>query len=425
MEIHICGYNVVYQGCRGAPWTKNQKESKCEMELNSENMKKLRGLILFTVVAVVVGVNYMGVIRVLGILFNMIYPFILGGAIAFVLNVPMRLLERYVPVRKPGLRRGISIVLTLILVGGVLALVFFVVTPQLISTLRSLQGSVPSFFGHVQTALEQMFANEPAIADLISSIQVDWPQMLTDMVSFLKNGAGSFLSGTISAAVSIVSGVTTFIIAFIFSIYILAQKEELSRQMSKLIRAFFTEKTSSFIFKVASLTGQTFSSFLTGQCVEAVILGTMFFVVLLILRLPYGLLIGVLISFTALIPVFGAFIGWGVGAFLMLMNNPMDALIFTIAFLILQQLEGNLIYPHVVGGSVGLPSIWVLAAVTVGGSAFGIAGMLIFIPLCSVLYALLKEEVNRRLAAKQFSEMKKKSPSAAGAAAKGRKTEKK
>ena len=151
----------------------------------------------------------------------------------------------------------------------------------------------------------------------------------------------------------------------------------------------------------------------------------MFFVVLLILRLPYGLLIGVLISFTALIPVFGAFIGWGVGAFLMLMNNPMDALIFTIAFLILQQLEGNLIYPHVVGGSVGLPSIWVLAAVTVGGSAFGIAGMLIFIPLCSVLYALLKEEVNRRLAAKQLSEMKKKSPSAAGAAAKGRKTEKK
>ena len=272
MEIHICGYNVVYQGCRGAPWTKNQKESKCEMELNSENMKKLRGLILFTVVAVVVGVNYMGVIRVLGILFNMIYPFILGGAIAFVLNVPMRLLERYVPVRKPGLRRGISIVLTLILVGGVLALVFFVVTPQLISTLRSLQGSVPSFFGHVQTALEQMFANEPAIADLISSIQVDWPQMLTDMVSFLKNGAGSFLSGTISAAVSIVSGVTTFIIAFIFSIYILAQKEELSRQMSKLIRAFFTEKTSSFIFKVASLTVQTFSSFLTCQCVEAVIL---------------------------------------------------------------------------------------------------------------------------------------------------------
>ena len=395
------------------------------MELNSENMKKLRGLILFTVVAVVVGVNYMGVIRVLGILFNMIYPFILGGAIAFVLNVPMRLLERYVPVRKPGLRRGISIVLTLILVGGVLALVFFVVTPQLIFTLRSLQGSVPSFFGHVQTALEQMFANEPAIADLISSIQVDWPQMLTDMVSFLKNGAGSFLSGTISAAVSIVSGVTTFIIAFIFSIYILAQKEELSRQMSKLIRAFFTEKTSSFIFTVASLTGQTFSSFLTGQCVEAVILGTMFFVVLLILRLPYGLLIGVLISFTALIPVFGAFIGWGVGAFLMLMNNPMDALIFTIAFLILQQLEGNLIYPHVVGGSVGLPSIWVLAAVTVGGSAFGIAGMLIFIPLCSVLYALLKEEVNRRLAAKQLSEMKKKSPSAAGAAAKGRKTEKK
>ncbi len=387
------------------------------MELNAENMKKLRGLILFTVIVVVIGVNYRGVIRILGLLFNMIFPFILGGAIAFVLNVPMRFLERCVPIRKKGARRGVSIMLTLILVGGILVLVCFVVMPQLILTLRSLQNSVPSFFMHMQTALEELFASEPAMVDLINSIQIDWPQMVKDMVSFLQTGAGTVLSGTISAALSIVNGVTTFVIAFIFSLYILAQKEDLSRQAARLIRAFCTERTASGILRIASLTGQTFSSFLAGQCLEAVILGVMFYVVLLLLRLPYALLIGVLIAFTALIPIFGAFIGWGVGAFLMLMNNPMEALIFTITFLILQQVEGNLIYPHVVGGSVGLPSIWVLAAVTIGGSAFGIVGMLVFIPLCSVLYTLLREEVNRRLAMKAPAAPKKKNPPSAGPAA--------
>ncbi|HIQ72903.1 MAG TPA: AI-2E family transporter [Candidatus Cottocaccamicrobium excrementipullorum] len=380
------------------------------MELNTENMKKIQRLIIFTVIVVVIGVNYQKVIWVAGLLFNLISPFILGGAIAFVLNVPMRLVEGCLPIKKKKARRGISLVLTLVIVTGVVVLVSFVVTPQLFYTLRSLQGSVPRFFLEIQTFLEQTFSNEPAIENLINSFQIDWPQLLSDTVSFLRSGATSFLSGTISAAVSFVSGVTTFIIALVFAIYILAQKEELSRQMKKLIQAFFSDSASEWVFKVASLTGQIFSSFLTGQCVEAVILGTMFFVSLMVLRLPYALLIGVLIAFTALIPIFGAFIGFGVGAFLMLMNDPMDALIFAVTFLILQQVEGNLIYPHVVGGSVGLPSIWVLAAVTVGGSAFGIVGMLVFIPLCSVLYALLKEEVNRRLELKKRGKISPKVP---------------
>lgn len=401
------GYNV--------DKSQKEKENVSVMELNTENMKKIQRLIIFTVIVVVIGVNYQKVIWVAGLLFNLISPFILGGAIAFVLNVPMRLVEGCIPIKKKKARRGISLVLTLVIVTGVVVLVSFVVTPQLFYTLRSLQGSVPRFFLEIQTFLEQTFSNEPAIENLINSFQIDWPQLLSDTVSFLRSGATSFLSGTISAAVSFVSGVTTFIIALVFAIYILAQKEELSRQMKKLIQAFFSDSASEWVFKVASLTGQIFSSFLTGQCVEAVILGTMFFVSLMVLRLPYALLIGVLIAFTALIPIFGAFIGFGVGAFLMLMNDPMDALIFAVTFLILQQVEGNLIYPHVVGGSVGLPSIWVLAAVTVGGSAFGIVGMLVFIPLCSVLYALLKEEVNRRLELKKRGKI---SPKVSGHTAK-------
>lgn len=372
------------------------------MELNSETMKKLRGLIVFTVAAVVIGVNYRRVLAIIGIGFHMVFPFILGAAIAFILNVPMRFIEGHLQIRKGHLKRILSLSLTVLAVAGVLLLVFFVVTPQLLETFRILQESIPVFFAGAESWLEQIFASDPEILAMIQTIQIDWKGLFSQVMGFLKNGAGSVLSGTISAAVSIVNGVTAFGIGFIFALYILLQKENLGRQMRKLICAFCPEAAARKIFQVAALTERTFSSFLTGQCMEAVILGIMFFVTLLVLRLPFALLIGVLIAFTALIPIFGAFIGLVAGAFFMLVTDPMDALVFTAAFFILQQVEGNLIYPHVVGGSVGLPSIWVLVAVTIGGSAFGIVGMLVFIPLCSVLYALLREEVNRRLEQKRL-----------------------
>lgn len=205
------------------------------------------------------------------------------------------------------------------------------------------------------------------------------------------------LDSTMSAARNIVSGVTTFAIAFVFACYILLQKERLYVQVKKILYAYIPEKRVQKILSVCSLTYKTFSSFLAGQCLEALILGMMFLVVMTIIRLPYALLIGVLIAFTALIPIFGAFIGCVVGAFLILMVDPMKAVLFVIVFLILQQIEGNLIYPKVVGNSVGLPSIWVLAAVSIGGSLMGVVGMLVFIPMVSVLYALLRESVLERL----------------------------
>ena len=369
------------------------------MELNQDTIKKLRGLILFTVIVVVAGINYTRLLDVAAALFNMAWPFILGAAIAFILNVPMRNIERHLIMFREDsrLRRPVSLVVTILLVSGVLFLVTFVVTPQLLKTFMALQSSVPLFFAGVQDEMERLFASIPQITDYVNQIEVDWQQIFQDMVEFLKTGAGSMLNSTFSAAVSIVSGVSSFLIGFIFAIYILLQKETLGRQMKKLLSAFLPEPVTARIVEIASLTERTFSNFLTGQCVEAVILGTMFFIALSLLRLPYALLIGVLIAFTALIPIFGAFIGLGVGVFLMLMVEPMDALIFTIIFFVLQQIEGNLIYPYVVGNSVGLPSIWVLVAVTLGGSMMGIVGMLIFIPLCSVLYALLRDEVNGRL----------------------------
>lgn len=372
------------------------------MELNSDTIKKIRGLIVFTVVVVVAGFNYRRLVDVAAGLMHIVWPFILGAAIAFILNVPMRNIERHLTVFGEGsrLRRPVSLVVTILLVTGGLFLVIFVVAPQLVKTFMNLQSSIPVFFAGVRDEAERIFASNPQILEYMNQMEVDWQEVFQNMVAFLKSGAGTMLNTTFSAAVSIVSGVSSFLIGFIFAIYILLQKETLGRQIKKVLAAFLPEPAVGRILDITALTERTFSHFLTGQCAEAVILGTMFFVVLTVIRLPYALLIGVLIAFTALIPIFGAFVGLAVGVFLMLMVNPMDALIFTITFFVLQQIEGNLIYPYVVGNSVGLPSIWVLVAVTVGGSMMGIVGMLIFIPLCSVLYALLRDGVNMRLGKK-------------------------
>ena len=226
--------------------------------------------------------------------------------------------------------------------------------------------------------------------------------MVREGIDFFRNGAGNVLDSTVSVAKSIISGLATFVIAFIFACYILFQKEKLSHQVKKLGYAFFAKDWMDIFVAICSLTYKTFSNFLTGQCVEALILGTMFFIGMTICKMPYALLVGVLIAFTALIPYFGAFIGCAIGAILIFMVNPLQAVGFLILFFVLQQVEGNLIYPHVVGSSVGLPSIWVFVAVTLGGNLMGIVGMLIFIPIVSVVYTLLRGIVNRRLQTKEI-----------------------
>lgn len=375
--------------------------------MNQDTVKKLRGLIMFTVIAAVAGVNYRSLLGMAVTLFGMAFPFLLGAAIAFVMNVPMRWIEGKIRPGKPcRWRRGVSLVLTLVAVTGIVTTVMLVVVPEFFRTLMTLQSSVPAFLADMQDKLTSWFAQYPDVVTYIEQMEVDWEQLMQGVVGFLTTGAGSLLNTTFSAAKSIVSGVTAFGIGLVFAIYILLQKETLGRQTSKLVRACLPQQLADNVLRTAGLAESIFSSFLTGQCVEAVILGMMFFITLSVLRMPYELLIGVLIAFTALIPIFGAFIGCAVGAFLILMVSPMQALAFICVFLVLQQLEGNLIYPHVVGNSVGLPSIWVLVAVTLGGSMMGITGMLIFIPLVSVFYTLLREWVNERLAQKDRKEKK-------------------
>ena len=384
------------------------------MDLSKMSIKKIRELIVFTALLVVALWKFDVVLGVLKTIWDIIFPFVLGGAIAFLTNVPMSFLEKKIfeNVKKKNkivrkLKRPISLILTIVLVVGVIALVMFGVIPQLTRTMGTLVTSINDFIPQMQSWIREFFHNNQEIMNLVDQIEFDPDQAIKWGISLLGNGAGNMMNTTMSAVGSIVSGVATFFIAFSFACYILFQKEKLHIQIRKVFFAFLPRQKADTFLKVCSLTYRTFANFLAGQCLEAVILGSMFVVTLSILRMPYALLIGILIAFTALIPIFGAFIGCAVGSFLIFMVNPQQAILFVIVFLVLQQIEGNLIYPHVVGESVGLPSIWVLAAVTIGGNLMGIVGMLVFIPLLSVLYTIFREFVYLRLKKQNIKQVTK------------------
>ena len=372
------------------------------MELKKETLKQIRGLILFTAVVIVCLWKFDTVIAVLRFVLNVVYPFLLGGAIAFVLNVPMNFVECHICKTKTKYARGISLMVVLLGVAGILALVLFGLIPQLADTFANLGRSMQAFIPQVQEWADHWFHNNKEIMSFVNNLEFDWNKIMDAGMQFLRNGAGSVLESTINTAKNIIGALATFFIAFVFAMYILLQKEKLGRQAKKVLYAFVRKGRAEATLEVLALTYKTFSNFLTGQCVEAIILGAMFVIAMTIFRLPYALLTGIVIAFMALIPIFGAFIGCVVGVFLIFMVSPFKALVFIILFLVLQQIEGNLIYPHVVGNSVGLPSIWVLAAVSVGGSLMGIVGMLIFIPLMSVVYALFREVVYIKLKQKNI-----------------------
>ena len=276
---------------------------------------------------------------------------------------------------------------------------------------------VPVAVKAVQKWLTDLPDSYPALAPAVAELNIDWSSLADSIVTFVQNFAAGVVSSGVGIFSGIVSGVVTFVIAFTFSIYVLFQKERLARQAKQILYAVFPEKATEKILSVAALSNQVFSSFLSGQCVEAVILGTLFVITMSILGMPYAMLTGIVIAITALIPIFGAFIGCVIGMLLIVMVDPVQAVWFLVLFLVLQQIEGNLIYPHVVGSSVGLPSIWVLVAVTVGGNMFGILGILVFIPLCSVLYALFAMFVKKRLREREIPESRWNAPSGGAAAA--------
>ncbi len=380
------------------------------MNLDKKTIKNIV-ITIFIVALIWAGFQNLGTVFVYAVTtFRIIFPFILGGAIAFLLNIPMDFFERtifgnkYTKDKKilSKMARPCSLVLSIAAIAAVITGVFTVVVPQLADTVRELGITVYKFLPKAESWILNIINNDyfrSKVREFFN--EFDWTALTNYLGSFFRSG-GDMLSSTLGVVSNIFSATVDSVIAFIFSMYVLLQKEKLGRQCKKLVLCVFSEKNSHKIFYIGSLTYKTFNKFVTGQCLEAVILGALFFVVMTIAQMPYALLIGVLIGFTALIPLVGAFIGCFVSAFLILMISPIKALIFLIIFIIIQQLEGNLIYPHVVGNSVGLPSIWVLVAVTLGGSLFGVVGMLVFIPMSSVVYTLLREWSDEKLKSKKI-----------------------
>lgn len=367
-------------------------------------MKKIRGLILFTAAVCLAVLKIEVLLKGILFLLGIVRPFIYGAAIAFVLNIPMKAIEKglFSKMKNPKadkIKRPASIFLSFAAVILVIVTVTVTVVPQVTKTMMELGNKIPQFLVEAQIWLEQLFASQPQLLAMLEEFdpaKMNWDSIVNTVVSFLRNGLGNVVSSTVTVASTIIGGVVNIFVALVFSFYILAQKEKLGDQCRRILRAYCSQRVYDRVLEISSLAGRNFGSFITGQCTEAVILGAMFVVAMAVFRFPYAVMVGVLIAFTALIPIVGAFIGCFVGAFLIMVDDPIKAVWFLVLFIVLQQIEGNLIYPHVVGNSVGLPSIWVLAAVTVGGSLMGIVGMLIFIPIVSTVYALIREDVNEK-----------------------------
>lgn len=374
------------------------------MEFEKEKMRQIRKIIIWLGVVILLLIYSKEVFRGLAIAFNIMKPFIYGGIIAFILNLPLRFVEEKLFARWTGksaakYKRPVSIFLSILLLCGVITLVVAMVVPQVMQTIVELGNKIPPFIEQTLLQLKEQSVNYPEFQQYLEKLDlsdINLDTLWNNLLTFAKSGMTSMLTSTFSMATSIVGGIVNGLIALIFSLYILGQKEKLADQSKRILSAYASDKWNARILKVCSMLYRNFSNFISGQCLEAVILGTMFVITMTILGMPYAVLVGMLISFTALIPIVGAFIGCFVGTFLILVDTPQKALWFIILFLVLQQIEGNLIYPKVVGSSVGLPPIWVLMAVSVGGSLFGIFGMLSFIPLVSTFYMLLRDDVNER-----------------------------
>ena len=332
-----------------------------------------------------------------GVVIGAAMPLILGAMIAYVVNILMRLYERsWFPGSKNaalvGSRRVVCMVLAYLSVVALVVLIVALIVPQLISCVQILLSEIPGVMTRIVAFLEGLdFVPEDLIAPLL---KVDWQSKLLDILKTLTSGVTNVMGAVISTVSSVFSALVTGLLALIFSMYVLLEQENLRRQFGKLLGRYISPKWLGRFCYVLHTVDDCFHRYIVGQCLEAVIIGVLCALGMGLLRLPYATMVGALVGFTALIPVAGAYIGAGVGAFMILTVDPIKALIFLVFLVILQQLEGNLIYPKVVGSSLGLPGIWVLAAVTVGGGILGISGMLLGVPLAAAAYRILRDEVN-------------------------------
>ncbi len=358
-------------------------------------------IIIISYIALVIFalVNFSKIFAFLGKVISIFSPFLLGIILAFVLNVLNNFIEKKIFGKiKPSkiwnkIKRPLCITLSLILVFLTIFFVMNLLIPQLKNSASLFTDTLPAYKEDIIGILNKFDIDESTV-NKVGEYLDNFGKVITD---YIKGNSKDVITVTTEVATSVVNIISKGIITLVFAIYMIAQKETLSRQINKVMKAYLKPKTINKINTVGTLANKTFSNFVTGQCLEALIFGSLVFVGMLIFRFPYASTIGVLLGFTALIPIFGAFIGTAIGFILIMMVSPVKAILFVVFIIVLQQIEGNLIYPRVVGKSIGLPGMWVLLSVTVGGSIGGILGMLIATPLCSLLYALFTKMVNDRL----------------------------
>lgn len=375
-----------------------------------KNKKTIMQLILFTVVIIFAFVNIEALWNFFMYIIKVFMPFIIGAIIAFVLNVLLNVVENklFKKLNEKNskiwrkIKRPTSVITTFVIIIAIIAFVLGLLIPQLQNTVEIFTDNIDSYKKQSVELLDKIGISNKDIKKFINGLD----DIQGELTTYLDNNKEEIMQTTVGVASTVIGTITSFVLGIVFAIYILLKKEDLARQSKKILKAYLPEKREKCIREICEVSNTTFGNFISGQCLEALIIGILCFIGMLILQIPYASTISVLVGFTALIPVFGAFIGTAIGAFLILMVDPTKAIIFIIFIIILQQIEGNLIYPKVVGKSVGLPGLWVMVAVTVGASIAGILGMLVSVPLCSVLYGIIKTNVNARIDEKNKQKVK-------------------
>ena len=379
------------------------------VHVNKFSIKKIILIMLGLIIFYLAIKNIAVVTSYIGTFISYFTPFILGAALAFVINVPMTKIEGFLFKKVPddpktklqkcasALKRPVSMLIALILVFGAIVLAGVIIVPQVASGLESLAAALPGAMDRLQEWIESNAHRINVVENLMNKVDLDLDSVGRELANTAKGWATAILDSGFSTVSNIVNGIFQFVIGLVFAIYILLQKEKLGRQGKQIVYAAFSEKTADKIMYITGMTRDVFKGFISGQCVDGIINAILFFIILTILGIPYAVMLSIFSGFMAMIPIIGSFIGAGVGVIIVLIMDPSQVLYFIIMYIIVQQIDGNVIYPLIAGNSMGLPSIWVLMAVTVGGSMMGILGMILFIPICSVLYKLTRHYVLRRL----------------------------
>lgn len=375
------------------------------MELNKSNMKKYAFLIAFGVAFYMLVKNLYLLPSLMGSIFGIIGPVLAGFALAFVLNVLMVQIETrlFSPINRrckkiwPKLRRGVSIALSLVIIFGLIALILFIIIPQLVGAITNLTNNIPPFFNKLQDSITKINSDHPEIAKYFKNFNINWTSISQMAAGYGQQITSDLVNSTVAVTAGVFHGAISLVLSFVISINVLAQKEKLCGQAKRVLYAYLPQKYADPVYRIFHLTNRAFYNCIAGTCTEACILGTLCFIGMNLFHFPYALLISVFVVFMALIPILGSFCSTVVGALFILTVSPVLAFWYVVFFVVLQQLEGNLIYPRVVGSRVGLPAIWVLVAVTVGGNTFGVLGMIMSIPIFSVLYTLIREDVGKRM----------------------------